>query len=48
MQTRRGTRAACGVAPTLWQMTPSVISHKVSNFAQIGRRDRAKMLHGKN
>jgi CRP/FNR family transcriptional regulator, cyclic AMP receptor protein len=23
-------------------MTPSVISHKVSNFAQTGRRDRAK------
>jgi hypothetical protein len=28
-------------------MTPSVISHKVSNFAQIGRRDRAKMPHGR-
>jgi hypothetical protein len=48
VQTCRGTRFVCGVASTLWQMTPSVISHKVSNFAQIGRRDRAKTLHGKN
>jgi hypothetical protein len=28
--------------------TPSVISHKVSNFAQIGRGDSAKIVHGEN
>jgi hypothetical protein len=47
VQTCRGTRFACGVGLNLWQMTPSVISQKVSNFAQIGRRDRAKMPHGR-
>jgi hypothetical protein len=26
----------------------SVISRKVSNFAQIGRGDSAKLFHGKN